>query len=196
VIAARVPRLVAIGGTRAAASSTEAALRTAAAEAKAWGAEVEAFAGDAIATLPFFEPTATPTREAEAMLEAIAGADGVLIVSPGYHGSVSGLVKNALDYIEWRAGDPVRPYLHGLPVGLIVTSYGSQAGMATLSTLRTIVHSLRGWPTPYGATINTQTDPLGGGRAMPESVLASIRVTVDQVCEMASMRIRADARGI
>ena len=63
-------------------------------------------------------------------------------------------VKNALDYLEDLANDG-RPYLDGRAVGLIATAYGDQATMSTMQTLRSIVHALRGWPTPMGATVRT-----------------------------------------
>ena len=78
----------------------------------------------------------------------------MLLAAPGYHGTISGLVKNALDYLEDLAKD-TRPYLDGRAVGLIATAYGDQATMSTMQTLRSIVHALRGWPTPMGATIRT-----------------------------------------
>jgi len=79
---------------------------------------------------------------------------GLLIAAPGYHGTISGLVKNALDFLEDLSKDE-RPYLDGRAVGLIATAYGDQATMSTLITMRAIVHALRGWPTPMGATIRT-----------------------------------------
>jgi len=36
-----------------------------------------------------------------------------------------------------------------------VTAYGWQAAGSVLTSLRSIVHALRGWPTPFGAGINT-----------------------------------------
>ena len=40
-------------------------------------------------------------------------------------------------------------------MGLIATAAGWQAAVSTLQALRTITHSLRGWPTPMGLAINT-----------------------------------------
>jgi FMN reductase len=36
-----------------------------------------------------------------------------------------------------------------------VTAYGWQGSGAVLTSLRSIVHALRGWPTPFGAAVNT-----------------------------------------
>jgi FMN reductase len=78
----------------------------------------------------------------------------VELVSPGYHGTVSGLVKNALDYVEDLRADP-RPYLDGRAVGCVAMALGWQATVTTLTALRSIVHALRGWPTPLGAALNS-----------------------------------------
>ncbi len=148
------PRIVAIGGTVSTGSTTELALRTAMASAAAHGAEVQLFDGAYLAALPHYRSTAHAGAEGNEMVEAVRAADGVLLAAPGYHGTISGLVKNALDYLEDLAKD-TRPYLDGRAVGLIATAYGDQATMSTMQTLRSIVHALRGWPTPMGATIRT-----------------------------------------
>jgi FMN reductase len=44
----------------------------------------------------------------------VRGADALVFGSPGYHGTLSGLVKNALDYLE-ELGRDARPYVDGLP---------------------------------------------------------------------------------
>ena len=71
----------------------------------------------------------------------------IIVASPAYHGGVSGLVKNALDYVE-DLRDAKRPYLDGRAVGCIACAGGWQAAVATLTGLRSISHALRGWPTP------------------------------------------------
>ena len=147
-------RIVAIGGTVNPGSTTEQALRLAAAEAGKDGAEVQVFGGSYLGALPHYRGEGHTLADGADMVQAVRQADGLLIAAPGYHGTISGLVKNALDYLEELAKDE-RPYLDGRAVGLIATAYGDQATMSTLQTLRSIVHALRGWPTPMGATIRT-----------------------------------------
>ena len=84
-------------------------------------------------------------------VEAVRAADGLVIATPGYHGPVSGLIKNALDALDGLRDDE-RPYLEGRAVGCIVTADGWQACGTALASLRTIVHALRGWPTPVSYT--------------------------------------------
>jgi FMN reductase len=149
-------RLAAIGGTFRPGSSTERALQIASAAAAAAGMEVTCFDGAYIASLPHFRGPEWSEDDGRDMLDAVRGADGLLIATPGYHGTISGMVKNAIDYFEELANDS-RPYLEGRPVGLIATAFGHQAANSSINTLRTIVHSLRGWPTPFGAAL--QIDP-------------------------------------
>lgn len=145
-------RIVAIGGTVNPDSSTEQALNLAVAAARAEGAQVKVFGGDYLRALPHYRGKGYGVEDGAEFVSAVREADGVIVSAPGYHGSISGLVKNALDYLEDLARDE-RPYLEGRAVGLIATAYGDQATMGTLQTLRSVVHSLRGWPTPMGATV-------------------------------------------
>ncbi|MFD1787441.1 NADPH-dependent FMN reductase [Sphingomonas floccifaciens] len=169
------PHIVALGGTGRAQSSTGAALARALAIAESRGARTTLLTGDAIA-FPNFEPGQTATDPTlAAFLAALRSADGIIIGSPGYHGTFSGLVKNALDHVELMSGDE-RPYFHGLPVGHIATAAGWQAAVATLIGLRSITHALRGWPTPLGVAINTAEGPDAIDRA--ESQLT---IMVDQM---------------
>ena len=147
-------KIVAIGGTVSNPSSTEMALRAATLPALEAGAQVDVFGGDYLGRLPHYRGHGHTKDSGGEMVEAVRQADAIILAAPGYHGTVSGLVKNALDYLEDLAKD-TRPYLHGRPVGLIATAYGDQASMSTLLTMRSIVHALRGWPTPLGATVRT-----------------------------------------
>lgn len=147
-------RIVAIGGTVNPCSTTEQALRFAAAHAGGDGAEVSVFGGDYLGSLPHYRGAGHDSGSGSELVEAVRRSQGVIVAAPGYHGTISGLVKNALDYLEDLAEDE-RPYLDGRAVGLIATAFGDQAAVSTLLTLRGIVHALRGWPTPMGATIRT-----------------------------------------
>jgi FMN reductase len=155
--------VVGIGGTVRADSATERALQAALDSAEESGAEVALYDGKFLVGLPHFSPSDPKrTPEAKTMIESVRRADGLIIASPGYHAGVSGMVKNALDYLEDLQEDD-RPYLSGRAVGCIATGSGWQATVSTLTSLRGIVHALRGWPTPLGATV-TKT-PDGGGQS-------------------------------
>jgi FMN reductase len=168
------PRIVAIGGTVNPASATEQALRTVTAQAEAQGAQVTLFGGAYLAALPHYRSSTHSLTD---------GADGLLIAAPGYHGTISGLVKNALDYLEELAQDE-RPYLDGRAVGLLATAYGDQATMSTMQTLRSIVHALRGWPTPMGATIRTYHGLFSpDGECLDDRVRLQLELVARQVVQ-------------
>ena len=104
--------------------------------------------------MPIYSPEHIERNaEQRELVEAVRQADGIILASPGYHGGISGLVKNALDLLEDLHNDR-RAYLDGRAVGCIVTAGGWQTVGSTLASLRSIVHALRGWPTPLGVGLN------------------------------------------
>jgi FMN reductase len=187
--AASKPFIVGIGGTATAGSSTEQALALALAAAEQAGAKVQMFGGELLAAMPhYLTGASTTSAEGQALVAAVRAADGLIIASPGYHGSISGLVKNAIDYLEETAKDK-RVYLDGIPVGLIATAYGWQATGSTLATLRSIVHALRGWPTPLGAAINTSGGIFKGGSCTDAGASGQLDLVGKQVVQFARLRI-------
>lgn len=154
------------------------------AEAEARGAQTRRFGGHFLLQLAHYPaPGAAQSPQAVEMITAIRVCDGLVLSSPGYHGTISGLIKNAIDYIE-ETGRDERPYLSDLPVGLIAIAGGHQAAMSTLITLRTIVHALRGWPTPFGAAIGAPA-VFKDGMCTDEAVCNQIRLVGSQVASFA-----------
>ncbi|GAA4863336.1 NADPH-dependent FMN reductase [Saccharopolyspora cebuensis] len=180
--------VVGIGGSVRAGSQSERALHTALAGAREAGAEVHAITGDSL-VLPFYDPHLPErTGNATALVEALRRADGVVLSSPGYHGTISGLIKNALDYVEDLRQDDT-PYLDGRAVGCIGLAHGWQATVTTLQALRSVVHALRGWPTPLGGAVNsaeTRFDADGG--TSDEKADAVLRTIGRQVVDFAAAR--------
>lgn len=148
------PFILGIGGTPKPRSSSEKALAVSLEAARNAGAETLLISG-ADLILPMYAPDGSKmSSDAQRLIDAFRRADGIVISSAAYHGSISGLLKNALDYTEEMRTDE-RPYFDGKPVGLISVAAGWQGAGQTLQALRSIVHALRGWPTPLGAMINT-----------------------------------------
>lgn len=180
--------VVGIGGSLRPGSQSERALRIALEGAAEAGARTQLLTGAEL-VFPFYDsnlPERTP--EAERLVETVRRADGLVIASPGYHGALSGLLKNALDYLEDLRPD-TRPYLDGRGVGLVAVAYGWQAAVTTLDQLRTITHALRGWPTPLGGAVNsaeTKFDEAGG--ASDEKTVSTLRLIGRQVVEFARAR--------
>jgi FMN reductase len=183
------PYIIGIGGTTRAGSSTEKALRFALGVAEAQGARITGFYGPELAELPMYAPEHPERTEGASRFAAeLRQADGIIIASPGYHGSVSGLVKNALDYVEDLRDDP-RCYFDGLAVGCIATGAGWQAIVATLQQLRTIAHALRGWPTPLGAAINSTQKVFGpDGDVVDERSRFQLETVAREVMQFAQLK--------
>ncbi|MEU0811574.1 NAD(P)H-dependent oxidoreductase [Streptomyces sp. NPDC005970] len=181
-------QIVGIGGSTRADSTAEKALRIALAEAVRRGARVRLISGPDL-VLPLYEYAAAERSErAKALVDAVSSADGLMIATPAYHGSLSGMVKNALDYMEELRTDR-RPYFSGRAVGCISVAGGWQAAASAVAALRTTVHALRGWPTPLGATINTETTSFDAdGRVNDPRVAERLELVAEQVVEFALMR--------
>ncbi len=179
------PFILGLGGTTNPISSTEQALAIALQAAEDAGAETALFGSERMMALPHYRSDPAGLNETgEELVALVRRADGLILASPGYHGTVSGLVKNAIDYIEETARDD-RIYLDGLPIGLIVTAYGWQAVGSTLAALRSIVHSLRGWPTPMGVGINASGGIFNDGICTEEGVNDQLQLVAQQVMQRA-----------
>jgi FMN reductase len=181
-------RVVGIGGSLRDDSQSERALRIVLAGAEEAGAKITTITGNDL-VLPFYDPAVIErTPAARTLVEEIRQADGVVLVSPGYHGTISGLVKNALDYLEDLHEDD-RVYLDGRAVGCVAAARGWQAAVTTLTALRSIVHALRGWPTPLGAAVNSAEVVFGAdGDCSDLQVASNLRLIGAQVVEFALAR--------
>lgn len=182
------PFILGIGGTTRADSSSERALAATMRAAEAAGARVETITGPDL-VLPMYAPgEADRTSGARRLIEAFRACDGLIIASPAYHGSISGLVKNALDYSEDLRTDQ-RVYFDGVPIGLIACAGGWQAAGQTLTALRSIAHALRGWPTPLGAMLNTSGKMFDEhGNCLDLSAKFQLEAVGRQVMDFVSLR--------
>jgi len=175
--------IVGIGGTTRPGSTGERITRAVLEATARRGAQTRMFGGTALQALPHFAPESRErTSEQLQLIEAVRSADGLIICSPGYHGGVSGLVKNAIDLME-DLRDDRRSYFDGRPVGLIVVAAGWQACGMTLNALRSIVHAMRGWPTPLGITVNTVVQkPFGeDGAVVDQSIAELVELLATQI---------------
>lgn len=183
------PRIVGIGGTVRPNSTSELALAAALRVCADFGAETVLFGGEFISRLPIYVPDRT-TREPEErdLVAAVRSCHGIIVSTPGYHGSLSGPIKNALDLLEDTARDEY-PYLDGRAFGCIVTAYGWQACGTALVSLRLVAHALRAWPTPLGAILNTSTPQFeSDGSCADGKAARQLQAVATQVIQFASWR--------
>jgi FMN reductase len=192
----RIPLIVGLGGTTRTGSTSERALLLALAHARDLGCQTLAFGSAQMPAEPYDPSRPERSDAARALVEALRRAAGVLIASPAYHGGVSGLVKNAIDFTE-DLRDDERTYLQGRAVGCIVCAEGAQAMGSTLASLRAIVHSLRGWPTPYGVALNSSQRPFGAEGQPPDpAALQACQTVAGEVVDFARLMLAARARQV
>lgn len=76
-------------------------------------------------------------------LERLQTADGIVLVSPVFNGSVSGLVKSFLDLVQPQA-------LQGIPVALGATGGSARHSLVIDYAMRPLMTYLRTFPMPTG----------------------------------------------
>lgn len=184
------PYIVAVGGTLRPQSTTAMAMRHVLDAAERQGARTSLITGAAL-ELPMYQPdNDARTDGARFLVGELSKADAIIIASPGYHGSISGLIKNALDYAEDLRND-ARPYFSERPVGCIASGGGWPGAVNTLAALRDIVHALRGWPTPLGAAINASEQVFSADGICSSARIARMLDTIaDEVMSFAARRAR------
>ena len=134
-------KIVGIAGSLRDSSYSVKALTEAITRVEALGAEVEILDLRDM-NLPFCDggdeypeyPDVTKLRD------AVKAADGLIIATPEYHGSVSGVIKNALDLMSFE-------HLSGKVVGSI-SVLGGQSNSNALNDLRIIIRWVHGWVIP------------------------------------------------
>jgi len=185
-----IPLILGVGGTPRPGSTTERALAVALRAAALEGAETVLLAGQDL-MLPMYTPNADErTESGRRVVDLYRRCSGLIVASPAYHGSMSGLIKNALDYAEDLRQDG-RPYFDGIAVGCIACAGGWQAAVQTMTALRAVAHALRGWPTPLGAALNSSI-PLFSpdGECVDLSSKFQLETVGRQVVQFARMRKR------
>jgi len=188
------PLVVGIGGTARPNSTSERAVRETLQAAERLGANTRFFDGDFITRLSLYSPERSlRTADEQTYVDAVRRCDGIIVGTPGYHGSLSAPIKNILDFLEDMARDD-RPYLEGRAFGCVVTAYGWQACGTTLVSLRMIAHALRAWPTPFGATLNASM-PLfdADGQCLDGKTSSQLAVVAGQVVDFARWRAAGTA---
>lgn len=85
------------------------------------------------------------------LLNEVRSAHGLVLSTPVYHGTLSGGMKTAMDFLEYLGDDP-NPYLTGKVIGLISTS-GGQQGVNAINTMDYICRALHAWVCPTTVAI-------------------------------------------
>ncbi len=128
-----IPRILCLAGSLRAAAASRAVVETIRSKLSA---EAD-FSGFDIGSLPHYNADLDPLPEAVvALKQAIADADGLIIVTPEYNYSVPGVLKNAID---WASRPGYASVLKGKPVFIATVSGGALGGVRAQAHLKAIL---------------------------------------------------------
>jgi FMN reductase len=141
-------KIVGIAGSLRADSYSQMAIQITAQKVRDLGAEVEILDLREM-NLPFCNGgDEYPNHpDVQRLQNAFQSADGLILVSPEYHGSVSGVLKNALDLMSFDQ-------LSGKVAGFI-TILGGQSNSNALNDLRVILRWVHAWSIPEQVAIGS-----------------------------------------
>src|SRR5712691_3081427 len=186
--------ILGIGGSLRAGSVTTLVLRTALAGAQDAGVHTRLI-DLATLSLPIFDGTyeldgyTSDGREAIlTLLNATREARGFILASPTYHNTISGSLKNALDFMELLKDDqPAR--LEGKVVGLIAVQ-GGTSGTAnnTITTMLLAARAMRAWVAPTMVSVPDSRGAFDeGGQAYDLTINRRLRRLGAEVARASAM---------
>lgn len=157
-------RIVGIAGSLRPDSYSQRALEIAAQRVAALGAEVEILDLRQL-NLPFCDggDDYADYPDVDRLQQAFNAADGLILATPEYHGSVSGVLKNALDLMSFDQ-------FSGKVAGLI-SVLGGQSNSNALNDLRVILRWVHGWVIPEQIAIGQAWKAFGeDGKLLDEKL--------------------------
>lgn len=116
------------------------------------------------------------------LLDSVRQADAIFLCSPTYHGTVTGAIKNALDFLQFLGTD-TPPYLTGKAIGLMAV--GGVAAANTITTLDFSARSLNGHVAPTTIIIPNGSMDIAAGRFIDPAIRGRTVAMVAQVLELA-----------
>ena len=125
--------------------------------------------------LPLYDPSEITPDEfssnnnnlvLERITTSLRWADVFVLASPDYHGSMSGGMKNFLDYF-WED-------FAGKTFGYIVASH--EKGLTVADQMRTAVRQCYGWSMPYNISINGERDFDSKGNLVNSALAKRIKM--------------------
>lgn len=188
----RPVRILAIGGTTSERSWSLVPMDLAIDKLRARGCEVTRTTIYDL-NLPLFRtdwkledyPPTLPT-----LLDDIRAADGLLICSPTYHGTMSGAIKNVIDCLIFLGWDQPK-YLGGKPVALI--AFGGMTAMGVLTGLTQCVRGLKGVTVPTHLAVPERAVDHSTVAVTDDRVISRMDDMVEELVSYAT-RLRAPSR--
>ena len=179
-------RIVGLGGSLRRTSTSRAALQQALGGADETGAETSLLDLREL-DLPMYNPDGDEPGEVGArFIESCYSADGLIWSSPLYQGTISGALKNALDWLH-GLGQRDPPFLHDKVIGLVSAAGGTQ-GLQAINTMEFAVRALRGWAVPYVVPVASADRVFeASGQIKDESVRSQLSMLGREVVRVAEL---------
>ncbi|MBY0051509.1 MULTISPECIES: NADPH-dependent FMN reductase [Brevibacillus] len=176
-------KIVGIAGSMNKSSTTKQAVAIVLDAAKAAGADIEMI-HLADWKLPIYddrEDASTYPEVVHRFVQKISEADGLVIGSPEYHGTMTGALKNALDFLEGR-------HLRDKQVALVGVAGGSMGATNTVNTLQLIMRNLHAWPLPASPSIPSAYNAFTpDGKLKDERLQARMETLGQQLVEFVNL---------
>jgi len=157
-------KIIGIGGSLRSDSYSQMALKLAVQRVEALGAEVEILDLRQM-QLPFCDggDDYPDYPDVQKMRDAVRSADGLILATPEYHGSVSGVLKNALDLMSFEE-------LSDKVTG-VISVLGGQSNSNALNDLRVIMRWVHAWVIPEQVAIGQAWKAFSGeGKLVDEQL--------------------------
>lgn len=172
------PRLVAVCGSLREDSATRIALAHTLAAAEHAGAQT-AMLDLREYDLPLYDGDAKDAGDAPALRDEIRAADGIVLGTPIYHGSIASPLKTALDYCGFDE-------FEDKPVGLLTVA-GGRFPTPSLLHLRTICVWLRALPLSHQVGIPNVSNVIEDDRLTDEDTRERTEKLGEKVTEYATL---------
>ena len=133
--------------------------------------------------LPFFNPDVhyDDPSVAQGYLDAVRRARVLIWSAPSYHRTISGSIKNAIDFLELLVNDKPT-YLHGKVVGAISTSKGIVAAANTTVELAMAAQALHAFTFPLLIPITASHSALDAkGNITDKRICGKLDLMVGEV---------------
>jgi NAD(P)H-dependent FMN reductase len=129
--------------------------------------------------LPPFDADNEDAGDSAELRRRVAAADALVLGTPTYHGSYSGVLKNALDYCGFDEFDDTT-------VGLIAVAGGSFP-VTALDHLRAVCRALDAWVLPHQAAVPKARTAIEGDEFVDAELEDRIRTLGHRVVEYANI---------
>ncbi len=132
-----------------------------------------------------------PPAGVAALREAIAAADGLIVVSPEYNYGIPGVVKNALD---WASRPGFKSVLKDKPALIVTASPGAGGGARAHAPIRdALAAALSRVVVRPQVTIAQVAGKMTDGRLTDQATLDFAHAAIDDLCrEIRRMRAAVD----